>query len=276
MNYILRSGAMIALTVSGLLFATAANAQTITGESEAYSAPMGTTVVVGAPGVLENELLRGGYDSKQALTATLDSAPQFGTVVVDSDGGFTYTPTEKSINDSFTYICSDGLGNTATSTAFIVFDDVIAGDDEFKVVAGIAGFCCAPGILANDTGPASGITAVLAIPAQFGRLELQADGSFSYAMFDNVTAESDHFAYFAVDWAGNASMATVRIFFVPADEADGEKILSISGGTPGSDAGGDVGNEGGSCSASEGVSPWLLLACLALLVSALRMRRAGA
>ena len=280
MNYILRSGAMIALTISGLLFATAANAQTATGVEDMYNAPMGANISVAAPGVLQNDIEAGGYSSKEELTAAMDQAPQFGSVALSADGGFVYTTVVKTGIDWFTYICSDDQGNTATATVWIVFEEIFANEDMFKVDPGNTNFVCAPGVLENDIGPQSGMTAALITAPQFGELDLHADGSFIYIpSAASVDLESDEFTYAAVDETGNSVNATVRLFFRhdgSRSMGSGDNILSITGGTPAADVSGVAGNEGGSCSASEGVSPWLLLACLALLVSALRMRRAGA
>src|SRR5437868_5336055 len=58
-------------------------------------------LVIAAPGVLLND---GG-----AVSAAIAAQPTHGTVVLNANGGFTYTPaTRFSGRDSFTYQASDG------------------------------------------------------------------------------------------------------------------------------------------------------------------------
>src|SRR5690606_41230992 len=70
---------------------------------------------VPAPGVLANDTDPNG----DPLTAQLVDGPANGTLVLNPDGSFTYTPdTGFSGTDSFTYQASDGsaLSNVATVT----------------------------------------------------------------------------------------------------------------------------------------------------------------
>jgi len=72
-----------------------------------YSIPSTSTLVVPAPGVLGND---SDVDSPWPLTATLVSAPAHGSVTLNADGSFVYTPTHPYNGlDEFTYSASDGL-----------------------------------------------------------------------------------------------------------------------------------------------------------------------
>ncbi|WP_147291974.1 cadherin-like domain-containing protein [Mycolicibacterium aichiense] len=54
------------------------------------------------------------------LTATVDDGPSHGSLTLNSNGSFTYTPDENYYGtDSFSYIASDGNGGTAVATASI-------------------------------------------------------------------------------------------------------------------------------------------------------------
>jgi VCBS repeat-containing protein len=82
---------------------------------DAYSTDEDTQLTVAAPGVLANDSDPDGDE----LTATLVSGPTNGTVTLNADGSFTYTPAANfNGTDSFTYEAGDGdlQSNTATVT----------------------------------------------------------------------------------------------------------------------------------------------------------------
>ena len=72
---------------------------------DAYSATEDTTLTVNAPGVLGNDSDPDG----DALSAVLVSGPGHGSLTLNADGSFTYSP-EDNFNgsDTFTYRASDG------------------------------------------------------------------------------------------------------------------------------------------------------------------------
>ena len=77
-----------------------------------YQTPQGNPLVVAAPGVLTN--------SPAGATAALVSAPANGTLVLNTDGSFTYTPTNNFAGlDSFTYEAVSGSVTSAVDTAAI-------------------------------------------------------------------------------------------------------------------------------------------------------------
>ncbi|MFN2469575.1 MAG: Ig-like domain-containing protein [Gaiellaceae bacterium] len=78
---------------------------------DAYSTTQGTAVVQSAPGVLAND----GDEDGDSLTVQAAPVvpPSNGTLVLDADGAFTYTPNPAFIGtDTFTYRISDGTGRT--------------------------------------------------------------------------------------------------------------------------------------------------------------------
>ena len=81
---------------------------------DAYEVFEGDTLSVAAPGVLENDSDMNG----DPLTANLDGGPTGGTLILNGDGSFEYTPDAGTTTDSFTYTANDGaLGsNVATVT----------------------------------------------------------------------------------------------------------------------------------------------------------------
>lgn len=124
---------------------------------------------------------------------SLVTGPAQGTLNLQSDGSFTYTPPSTVINDfdvTFTYTAFDGqaTSNEGTVTIHVTeFNDPpVAGQDgPFPVQEDVPFTLAAPGLLANDTDeetPTANLTAVLVtnVPAAAGSVALNADGSFTY------------------------------------------------------------------------------------------------
>ena len=84
--------------------------------NDAYSTNQGTPLIVAAPGVLANDTDADG----DPLTAVLMSAPSNGTVTLNSNGSFTYTPNPAFTGaDAFTYVANDGTANSNVATVTI-------------------------------------------------------------------------------------------------------------------------------------------------------------
>ncbi|MGV0795305.1 Ig-like domain-containing protein, partial [Mycolicibacterium sp. XJ1819] len=87
----------------------------------------------------------------------LVDGPANGTLVLNADGSFTYTPDDDFYGtDTFTYLANDGEldGNTATVTITVnpVNDEApIAVDDAYAVDEDGTLTVTGPGVLANDT-----------------------------------------------------------------------------------------------------------------------------
>lgn len=161
---------------------------------DAYATNKNTELIIEAPGVLENDtdpngdaLSVIGYDS---------TGSKGGTVELNPDGSFTFTPAMDSINtDTFTYVVSDGNGNTDTAMVSInitvpgaadgnsppiaVADTVMTDLDVELVVSDPL-----KGILVNDSDPDGDNIAAMevtnAITDQGGSISINADGTFSF------------------------------------------------------------------------------------------------
>ncbi|MBD2843599.1 S-layer homology domain-containing protein [Paenibacillus sp. IB182496] len=93
-------------------------------DDPAYSTPQDTPLVVSqAEGVLHNDT-----DAEaDSLTAVKVSDPANGSVALDADGSFTYTPDAGFHgSDSFTYMADDGQDHSNVATATIQVVDTIA------------------------------------------------------------------------------------------------------------------------------------------------------
>jgi len=83
---------------------------------DSYTTDFEKPLTVAAPGVLANDSDADG----NTLSASLAAPPAHGSVVLNVDGGFTYTPQAGySGSDSFTYKASDGTATSAPATVAI-------------------------------------------------------------------------------------------------------------------------------------------------------------
>ena len=151
-------------------------------DDDAYSTDEDTSLIVVAPGVLDNDT----DIENDALTAVLVSGPTNGSLTLNADGSFTYTPdADFNGTDSFTYVANDGDldSNVATVTLTInpVNDAPVADDDAYSTDEDTSLIVAAPGVLGNDTDVEDdALTAVLVAGPTNGTLTLNADGSFTY------------------------------------------------------------------------------------------------
>ncbi|SFO78012.1 VCBS repeat-containing protein, partial [Chitinophaga sp. YR627] len=159
------------------------------------------------------------------LTFTLLVQPARGTIVFNSNGTFTYTPTLDSTGlDSALYRVCDPFG--ACDTARIYFnvgdenDPPVANGDAYTMNEDEILNVAAPGILANDTDPDLGTqlnASVVTGPAN-GTVTIWSDGSFSYKPNPNFNG-TDQFIYNACDANGACDTAIVRITINPVNDA---------------------------------------------------------
>jgi len=182
-------------------------------QDDAYITQEDTPLNAPSPGVLGNDTDPEG----QPLTAVLVSGPTQGTLTLNADGSFTYTPNPNfCILDSFTYAASDGghLSNVATVLLMVVCqnDPPVAQDDAYTTQEGTPLNVPSPGVLGNDTDPDiwDPLTAVLDSGPTQGSLTLNADGSFTYTPNSNFCG-LDSFTYRAFDGSLQSNVATVTL-----------------------------------------------------------------
>ena len=180
---------------------------------ESYTTAEDTPFSSGAPGVLANDTDPDG----DSLSAVPVAGPSHGTVQLNPDGSFTYTPTANYNGpDAFTYKASDAMGGlsgtvTVSLTVTAVNDAPIAASGSYTVDQGTVLNIAVPGVLGNDTDLERQIlTAVLVTSPMRGTLTLNANGSFVYtpaASFNGL----DSFTYRARDGSALSEPATVSI-----------------------------------------------------------------
>jgi VCBS repeat-containing protein len=200
--------------------ATIINNPPVAANDASYSVNEDNTLTVAAPGVLGNDSDPDG----DTLTAVLVSGPSHGTLTLNPNGSFTYTPAENFFGtDSFTYQAYDGVdySNVATVTITVssVNDAPVAEDDSYTTDEDTPLVVPAPGVLGNDSDvDGDRLTAVLVSGPSHGTLTLNEDGSFTYTPEENFCGE-DSFTYKAYDGALYSNVATVTITVTPVNDA---------------------------------------------------------
>lgn len=85
---------------------------------DSYTTTQGTALTIAAPGVLGNDT---DADVGDTLTASLVTGASHGTVTLNANGSFTYTPAANFFgSDSFTYKANDGHQDSNTATVNIM------------------------------------------------------------------------------------------------------------------------------------------------------------
>lgn len=231
--------AAVVLTITGTNDAPVA-------EVDSYSTNEDTPLAVAAGGLLGNDSDVDG----DALSALLVAGPAHGSLILNTDGTFSYTP-DANFNgtDSFTYSASDARLGSAPATVHLVVapvnDDPTAAPDAYGVNEDQAlEVDATQGVLANDSDVDGdfGLTLGLDAPVSFlstlgATVLLRPDGSFLYApqlspairaVAPGATID-DSFGYTLYDGNGGTGTGTVTI--TVAGVAD----TNVVEGTPGDD-----------------------------------------
>ena len=186
-----------------------------------YSTNENTALTVPTPGILINDTDVDG----NTLIAVLVSNPAHGTLALNRNGSFRYTPNANwNGTDSFTYRANDGLVDsndatvTITVTPFARLVTVVAVNDNYNTNEDTPLIVAASGILGNDTHAAGNtLIAVLVSNPAHGTLALSANGSFRYTPNVNWNG-TDRFTYRANDGTADSNVATVTITVIPVND----------------------------------------------------------
>jgi VCBS repeat-containing protein len=180
--------------------------------NDEYSINEDTTLNVAAAGVLDNDT----DPNDDTLTAVLVGNATDGTVTLNADGSFSYTPnTNFNGSDSFTYKANDGSFDSNVATVNITInainDPPVATNDSYSTNEDTALTVPAAGVLSNDSDVENNsLTAIVVSQPSNGTLSLNADGSFTYTPNTNYNG-SDSFTYKANDGSADSDVATVSI-----------------------------------------------------------------
>jgi CSLREA domain-containing protein len=164
------------------------------------------------PGILANDTDPEG----DPLTAAVVVGPAHGSLSLNADGTFSYTPAQNFYGtDTFTYQANDGQLNsnvaTVTITVTRAIQPPVANNDSYSTNENATLMIPAPGVLGNDTDPNNDpLTAVLISKPAHGSLVLNSNGSFSYTPAANFYG-TDTFTYQATDGLATSGTATVTL-----------------------------------------------------------------
>ncbi|MDA0739727.1 MAG: Ig-like domain-containing protein, partial [Nitrospirae bacterium] len=179
--------------------------------AESYSGTQDTQLSMAAPGVLTND----SDPNSDPLTAVLDTNASNGTVVLNADGSFTYTPTGGfSGTDSFTYHAHDGALDSNSVTVILNINGApVANNDSATTVAGVA---VNIGVLTNDTddgGLNAASVTVVSGPTNGTTSVNSSTGAITYTPAAGYVGV-DSFTYTVVDLQGitsNVAVVTVTV-----------------------------------------------------------------
>jgi VCBS repeat-containing protein len=185
-----------------------------------YTTPEDELLNVAAPGVLINDTDADDH----SLSATVSAQPNHGTLTLNPDGSFSYTPNpDFNGTDSFGYSVDDGFGGSATATVTLtitpVNDPPVANEDSHSTDEDEPLSVPAPtGVLFNDEdAERDSLTSTLVAEPANGSLTLNADGSFSYTPNQDFNG-TDSFSYQASDAELQSNIATVTITVNPVND----------------------------------------------------------
>ena len=120
--------------------------------NDSYSTNANTTLNQGAPGVLSNDTDPEG----STLTAQLAGSPTHGTLTLNANGSFAYTPVANYVgSDSFTYRASDGTTTSSIATATISVTNPVPTTTSLSPTSASAGGAAFT-LTVNGTGFVSG------------------------------------------------------------------------------------------------------------------------
>ena len=203
--------ATVTLTVSSVPLAAA----------DAYALIAGRMLSLTAPGVLANDTNADG----NALTATLATLTAHGSLTLNADGSFLYTPNAGFFGtDSFTYTATDGIAGSVPATVTLtVYSVPVAAADTYSTIQGQElDVATGNGVLANDTNADENpLSATRVTAPAHGQLTFNADGSFSYIP-DAGFWGTDSFTYSAANGPAFSvpALVTLTVDSIPLANAD--------------------------------------------------------
>lgn len=179
--------------------------------NDSYSTPQFTVRNVDAPGVLANDT---DADVPHVLTAVKQTDPSNGSVTLNSDGSFSYTPTgDFTGEDSFTYLANDGTADSNVATVTIIVSAINHNPTDIQL---------------SNSSVAENLPSGTVVGTLTSSDPDPGDTSFTYDFVDNA-GYPDNASF---DIVGN-SLQTSAVFNFEAKESYSINIRTTDPGTPG-------------------------------------------
>lgn len=162
-------------------------------------------------GTAFNGVLTGTDPEGSPLTYELGTTPAHGSVTINPNGTFTYTPTANfSGTDSFTFHVNDGSSNSSNATVSITVTATNGSPTANPLTFSTTGNSTFTGTLSGSDPEGSALTFALGASAAHGTVIVNPNGTFSYTPNANYTG-TDSFTFHVSDGSTTSSNATVSI-----------------------------------------------------------------
>ncbi len=171
--------------------------------------------------VEQNENLHGKLNATDkdgdGLFYNLDKKSANGDVAVNKNGLYVYAPHKGFVgNDSFTYKCNDGYGNSNIATVNVVVHPFNHAPVSADMMFDIETNTNLTGQLKATDQDGDPITYNILNTTSHGNITVNPDGTFTYTPTDGFIG-NDSFTYTAKDWKENGNTATVQINVHPVN-----------------------------------------------------------
>jgi hypothetical protein len=210
---------LIRLCAAGIVLATAATSGLVIGPppqparalvalavADSLTMKHDRTAVVSAPGVMANDVTLLG------TTASLVWGVSHGTLNLQSNGGYTYSPDPGYVgSDQFRYRLS-GLVPTAANVTITITNATPTANPDAYSFSGSTLVVAAPGVLANDTDSDGDALVAQLVGGITGSLNLYSNGGFQYTPGGGFSGSAT-FTYRVWDgvaWSGTTTVTLTR------------------------------------------------------------------
>ncbi|WP_244163104.1 Ig-like domain-containing protein [Paenibacillus pectinilyticus] len=153
------------------------------------------------------------------LTYTIVTQPAHGTVTLNQDGTYTYTPSANYNGaDSFTYKVNDGTVDSSIATVSLTItavNDVPLANDSTKTTPEDT---AVDGTVSGSDVEESPLTYTVVTNPAHGSVTLNSDGTYTYTPNVNYNG-TDSFTFKANDGSADSEAATVTITVTPVNDA---------------------------------------------------------
>ena len=178
--------------------------------------------------VAEDNILAGNLTATDAdddaLSFALASGPSHGSVAVNSDGSYRYTPNANYYGpDSFSYTVTDTNGASDTGTVAVTVTPVndaapVANDDNITVIEDTPMSFAASDLIANDTDEDNDTLTVIDVSGGANGSVSLVDGIVTFSPHENYYGP-DSFNYTVSDGQGGTTDGTVNVNVSPVNDA---------------------------------------------------------